>query len=98
MTLKSVANFYNQMSDQIVESQSPMLVEQAMNFENLIKNMRVGKTKKGLTWENTEELENYISKIQDAANAIITENKRLRKIHNSVLETVVLLFEVDLVK
>jgi dynein heavy chain 2 len=86
------------MSDQIVESQSPMLVEQAMNFENLIKNMRVGKTKKGLTWENTEELENYISKIQDAANAIITENKRLRKIHNSVLETVVLLFEVDLVK
>ena len=91
------------MSDQMVESQSPMLVEYAMNFESLVNNMKIGKNKKQssqtfITWDNAEELENYITKIQEAANQIINENKRLRKIHNSALDTVLVLFDVDLVK
>ena len=91
------------MSDQMVESQSPMLVEYAMNFESLVNNMKISKNKKQasqsfITWDNAEELENYITKIQEAANQIINENKRLRKIHNSALDTVLVLFDVDLVK
>lgn len=69
-----------------------MLVEQAMNFENVVKNMKIApKNKKvggSITWDNAEELENYISKIQDAANAIMNENRRLRKLHNGILEIV----------
>lgn len=90
------------MSDQIVESQKPMLVEQAMNFENVVKNMKIApKNKKvggSITWDNAEELEMYITKIQDAANAIMSENRRLRKLHNSILEIVLQLFEIDLVR
>lgn len=50
-----------------MECQKPMLVELAINFENVVKNMKLQpKNKKvggSITWDNAEELENYISKI-----------------------------------
>jgi hypothetical protein len=72
-----------------------LLVEQAVSFENTVKNMRVNakvNKKSGggaaaagsgafITWDNAEELETYISKIQEAVNGISNENRRLRKIH-----------------
>jgi dynein heavy chain 2 len=79
-----------------------MLVEQAMHFENVVKNMKIQQKNKkvggSITWDNAEELENYITKIQDAANAIMNENRRLRKLHNSILDIVLQLFELDLVR
>ena len=36
--------------------------------------------------------------MQDAANQIINENRRLRKLHSNLTELVTALFDVDLVK
>lgn len=65
-------------------------MEQAVQFENTVKNMRVSAkpNKKAaasggsfITWDNAEELEAYIGKIQEAVNGISNENRRIRKIH-----------------
>ena len=46
------------MSDQIIESQKALLVEQAVKFEAVVK------SKKGtVTWDNNLELENYVQKV-----------------------------------
>jgi dynein heavy chain 2 len=41
-----------------------------------------------VTWDNPEELENYIKKLQKAADRLTTENRKLRKSHNTVCEKV----------
>lgn len=41
-----------------------------------------------ITWDNPEELDNYINKLQKAAERLTTENRRLRKSHNVVCEKV----------
>ena len=51
------------MSSQIIESQKPMLVEQAVQFETVVKNVKGASGKKQqsqlglITWDNAEELE-----------------------------------------
>ena len=41
-----------------------------------------------VTWDNPEELEDYIKKIQIAADKLTTENRRLRKSHFTVCDKV----------
>ena len=41
-----------------------------------------------MTWDNPEELEEYIKKLQKAANNLTTENRKLRKVHNVICEKV----------
>ncbi|CAD8135851.1 unnamed protein product [Paramecium octaurelia] len=93
LTLKSIASFYNQMSDQIIECQKPMLINQAVRFEDTVKN---SKKKNSITWENTQELENYVQKVQESANEIMQENKRLRKNHQQIIDNICFLFQVEL--
>ena len=52
-----------------------------------------GSKKKGeegveVTWDNPEELENYIQKLQKAANRLTTENRKLRKQHLNICDKV----------
>lgn len=56
-----------------------MLIDKAITFENVVKN---SKQKGVVTWENTKDLEDYVQKVQTAANEIMSENKRLRKLHS----------------
>ena len=42
-----------------------------------------------VTWDNPEQLEAYIRKLQAAADRLTTENRKLRKSHNIVSEKVV---------
>ncbi len=42
-----------------------------------------------VTWDNPEELEDYIKKIQIAADKLTTENRRLRKSHFTVCDKVI---------
>ena len=41
-----------------------------------------------VTWDNPEELEGYIHKLQAAADRLTSENRRLRKCHNIVCDKV----------
>jgi len=37
-----------------------------------------------VTWDNPEELDSYVRKLQDAANRLMTENTRLKKSHATI--------------
>ena len=41
-----------------------------------------------VTWDNPEELEKYIHKLQAAAERLTSENRRLRKCHYTVSDKV----------
>lgn len=43
-------------------------------------------------------MEEYIGRVQEAAKSIMSENRRLRKLHVRLVEQVSSLFEVELVK
>lgn len=97
------------MSDSIIPSLKKMLVDKAERFEEIIKNPKQGQNKKGasqsaqsaagqIAWNNADELEEFIKKVQEAANDIMNENRRLRKLHLSIIEQVIILFDIDLVK
>ncbi|KAL3878520.1 hypothetical protein ACJMK2_030860 [Sinanodonta woodiana] len=100
--LKQVAHFYNTIDQQMIPSQQTMMLETALAFERLVKNPKTGTKSKGedvmVTWDNPEELERYIQKLQESANRLTTENRRLRKCHNTVCEKVQQLMGVDLLR
>ena len=41
-----------------------------------------------MTWDNPEELESYIEKLQAAADKLTAENRKLRKCHFTVCDKV----------
>lgn len=42
-----------------------------------------------ITWENPKDLEQYISKLQSAAERLSTENRKLRKWHTEFTNKVI---------
>ena len=62
LTLKQIANFYNSMSSQIIDSQKSMVVDLAIRFEKVVKSTpsKTGRGEDGtteITWDNPIELE-----------------------------------------
>ncbi|XP_070553238.1 cytoplasmic dynein 2 heavy chain 1-like isoform X2 [Ptychodera flava] len=100
--LKQVAHFYNTIDQQMIPSQQAMMLDTALAFEKIIKNPKPGaKESNGkvqITWDNPEELEAYIGKLQAAADRLTSENRRLRKCHNIVCEKAVSLMSIDLLR
>ena len=70
------------------------MLDSALAFEKLVKNpksnSRSSDKKTQVTWDNPTELENYINKLQKAADRLTTENRRLRKCHHVIGEKVLL--------
>ena len=103
LTLKQIANFYNAMDLQTIESQKPMLAELAIRFEEVVLSTP-GKSQKGqngvnqITWNDPEELEKYIARAQEAAQGIMNEIRSLRKVHLAICDKMNELFNVDLLK
>ena len=69
----------------------------------ILKTWLIDSKKKGelgveVTWDNPEELEKYIVKLQAATNRLTLENRRLRKQHLIVCDKVVQLMGVDLLR
>ena len=62
----------------------------------------IGSKSKGenveITWDDPEELDKYIHKLQKAAEKLTTENRKLRKCHLTVCEKVQTLMGVDLLR
>ncbi|OWK17813.1 hypothetical protein Celaphus_00008832, partial [Cervus elaphus hippelaphus] len=85
--LKQVAHFYNSIDQQMIQSQRPMMLQSALAFEQIIKNSKAGSGGKShITWDNPKELEGYIQKLQNAAERLATENRKLRKWHTTFCE------------
>ncbi|XP_041357041.1 cytoplasmic dynein 2 heavy chain 1-like isoform X2 [Gigantopelta aegis] len=100
--LKQVAHFYNTIDQQMLASQQAMMLDSALAFERLVKNPKAGSKTSGdniqVTWDNPEELESYIQKLQKAADRLTTENRKLRKSHNVICEKVQQLMSIDLLR
>ena len=77
-----------------------MLLDSALAFEKLVKNPKSSSKAKGeivqVTWDNPEELEAYIQKLQASADRLTTENRKLRKCHNIVCDKVGIILDVHL--
>ena len=95
-----MANFYNSMSQQIVNCQKPMMLEKAQQFEHIIKNPQGKKSGDGstVTWKDPIEIENYIKEVQMRATELINENRKLRKVHMTLTDQIIELMNVDLLK
>ena len=80
-----MAHFYNTIDQQMIPSQQAMMLESALAFERLVKSPKTGKPGPNgnvhVTWDNPTEVENYIKKLQTAADRLSTENRKLRKKH-----------------
>jgi dynein heavy chain 2 len=76
--------------------QQSMMLENALKFEKLIKNQKAKKDQ--ITWDNPEDLEQYISKLQVAAEKLSGENRKLRRLHQRAIELTVNLMNIDLLR
>ena len=93
VSLKQIANFYNSLSSQVIKSQKPMLVQCARTFES---NLKFISDKNKLKNENFN-LENFVFLLQNAANDLNVEIRRLKKAHSTVLDYVCQLLNYDLI-
>ena len=68
------------------------MLDSALAFERLIKNPKAGSRESDgrtqVTWDNPTELESYINKLQAAADRLTSENRRLRKCHQKMIDKV----------
>jgi dynein heavy chain 2 len=79
--------------------QQSMMLESAVQFENLIKNPKGSSSKnQQITWDNPEDLERYTLSLQSAAEKLSTENRKLRKLHQKISDIVVNLMSTDLLR
>jgi dynein heavy chain 2 len=76
-----------------------MMLESALQFENLIKNPKGSKSSSAqITWDNPEDLERYTLSLQGAAEKLSTENRKLRKLHQKISDAAVALMSTDLLR
>ncbi|VEL22565.1 unnamed protein product [Protopolystoma xenopodis] len=97
-----VAHFYNSINSQMIPSQQALMLNSALAFERLIKassssSSSTSSTKitssqadeQGpVTWDKMSRVETYISQLQTASRNLMSENRRLRKLHFTVIEKV----------
>ena len=50
-----------------------------------------------ITWDNPDELEEYISRLQSAADRLTSENRRLRKCHGALTDKVLIKLLIDVI-
>lgn len=99
MILKQLAHFYNSIDKQMLPCQQSMMLESALQFENLIKNPKgSSKSAAQITWDSPEDLERYTQNLQAAAEKLSTENRKLRKLHQKITDIVVSLMSTDLLR
>ncbi|DBA00111.1 TPA: hypothetical protein N0F65_000402 [Lagenidium giganteum] len=104
VTLKKVANFYNNMESQIIDEQKPMLLDSLLAFEEAVKRPGLAQkasattSKKDVTWQNLEECNEYVKQLQEAADKLSSENRRFKRAHEKLSEEFVGLIDIDLLR
>lgn len=97
VTLKKVANFYNTIESQILPSQRKMLLEALLTFEQTV-NLNRDSKGNALTWDNPDSCRHFVVQLQEAADQLSRENRRLRKMHVKMAREVVALMNTDLLR
>ncbi|MEW5298925.1 MAG: hypothetical protein WDW36_001995 [Sanguina aurantia] len=97
MVLKQRANFYNNISTEMIPCQKPMMLADAMDFEKVLMNPRDAQNKE-ITWKNAAALDGYVKRLNDVADRLAEKNRQLRKWHAVLGERVVALMGTDLVR
>lgn len=98
LLLKKTANFYNSMSEQMVDVQEQLLLESLSAFASLVSKPSLTRAGGEVTWANPAECENYIRSLQEAAEKLSSENRWLRKIHEGLMSQTVVLMGMDLLR
>jgi dynein heavy chain 2 len=93
--LKKTANFYNSISEQIVDVQEQLLLGSLTSFGNLVSNS-TGKGRGSLTWSSPGECESFVKTLQSAAEKLSSENRALRKVHEWLCAQTVGLMGIEL--
>ena len=96
VALKKVANFYNTMDRQIIPSTKAMLKRSLLEFDKRVKS-RGGRGEE-ITWSNPSDCEEYVMSLQKGAEVLSLENRRLRRVHMSMVEEVIALMSIDLLR
>ena len=88
--LKKVANFYNTLAHQVVDSQRPLLLNSLMAFEHVVHHGGSStRSKSGqVSWNNLRECEQYVERLQSATEALAAENRHLRYAHETLRKQV----------
>lgn len=105
ITLQKVANYYNTMEDQIIDVQKPLLLNSLLAFEQVVQNPSSSKDstsssqgKKMVTWNNPEECEEYVVRLQQSCEQLANENRKLRRVHGQLGDFVIALMDIDLLR
>uniref|UniRef100_A0A915PL62 Cytoplasmic dynein 2 heavy chain 1 n=1 Tax=Setaria digitata TaxID=48799 RepID=A0A915PL62_9BILA len=97
--LKQVAHFYNSVDQQMLPCQQAMMLDEALAFEKLILSGKKGEvTVNAVSWDNPKHLQEFIEKLQTAAERLTLHNRRLRKAHSEICEKMKQLLNLDLLK
>ena len=96
MLLKKTANFYNSISEQIIDVQEQLLLGSLQSFGNLVSSSSTSKGKNDLSWSNPSECESFIRTLQEAAEKLSSENRSLRKVHEWLCAQTVGLMSIEL--
>ena len=51
-----------------------------------------------MTWTDPIEIEAYIKQVQSKATELISENRRLRKVHMNIVDMIVELMNIDILR
>ena len=96
--LKKTANFYNSISDQMIDVQEQLLLDSLTAFASVVSKQSLTRDGDNVSWANPAECENYIRMLQEAADKLASENRWLRMIHESLCSQTVALMNIDLLR
>lgn len=91
--LMKTANFYNSLSEQMVDVQEELLLSSLDKFSKII-----DQSNSNVSWSNPVQCESYIQKVQEATETLSSENRWLRKIHEWLINETISLMNIDLLK
>lgn len=95
--MKKIANFYNNMNEEIIDSQKAMVLKELQNFEECVRNVNTEMQAGGeLTWDKPANVERYIDSLNKATNRLVRENSRLNKLHAACIDAIAELAGHDL--
>lgn len=65
-----------------------MILKKAQRFENIIKNpvTQGPNAKKYVTWDDPVQIERFTKEINAEARDLMTENRRLRRVHTKIID------------
>tara|TARA_B100000780_G_scaffold278432_1_gene251954 strand:- start:135 stop:494 length:360 start_codon:yes stop_codon:yes gene_type:complete len=73
-----------------------MLKRSLLEFDKRVKS-RGGRGEE-ITWSNPNDCQEYVMSLQKGAEVLSLENRRLRRIHMSMVEEVITLMSIDLLR